>query len=56
MMIKNVVVLPGDGVGPEVADAVLMVLARTAKKCDVDLSIDTHLSVSYTHLTLPTKA
>ena len=38
-----ITVLPGDGIGPEVAEAGVAVLERVATD-----------SVSYTHLTLPT--
>ncbi|MEM9495908.1 MAG: 3-isopropylmalate dehydrogenase [Pseudomonadota bacterium] len=41
-MAAKVVFLPGDGVGPEVADAALMVLTRAAAKFDVALEIEHH--------------
>jgi 3-isopropylmalate dehydrogenase len=42
-MKANVVVLPGDGVGPEVVNAALSVLATVCDAVDAQISIDVHL-------------
>jgi 3-isopropylmalate dehydrogenase len=39
----NVVVLPGDGIGPEVVNAALSVLAAVCTVADAEVSIDVHL-------------
>jgi 3-isopropylmalate dehydrogenase len=39
----NIVVLPGDGVGPEVVNAALSVLATVCDAADAQVSIDVHL-------------
>jgi 3-isopropylmalate dehydrogenase len=39
----NVVVLPGDGIGPEVINAALSVLAAVCTAADAEVSIDVHL-------------
>ena len=42
-MTAKIVFLPGDGVGPEVADAALLVMARAAKRFEIDLDIEHHV-------------
>ena len=42
-MKANVVVLPGDGVGPEVVNAALRVLATVCDAVDARVSIDVHV-------------
>ena len=39
----NIVVLPGDGVGPEVVNAALSVLATVCDAADAQVSVDVHL-------------
>jgi 3-isopropylmalate dehydrogenase len=39
----NIVVLPGDGIGPEVVNAALSVLAAVCTAADAEVSIDVHL-------------
>ena len=39
----NVVVLPGDGIGPEVINAALSVLAGVCTAADAEISIDVHV-------------
>ena len=42
-MKANIVVLPGDGVGPEVVNAALSVLATVCDAADAQVSVDVHL-------------
>ena len=37
----KIALLPGDGIGPEVLDAAVMVLHETASACDFDLRFET---------------
>ena len=39
----NIVVLPGDGIGPEVVNAALSVLAAVCTAADAEVTIDVHL-------------
>jgi 3-isopropylmalate dehydrogenase len=41
-MSKNIVVLPGDGVGPEVTEAAIQVLVTVAEKFDFSLTFESH--------------
>ncbi|MDX1494176.1 MAG: isocitrate/isopropylmalate family dehydrogenase, partial [Longimicrobiales bacterium] len=38
----HVVVLPGDGVGPDVSEAALVVLRAVAERYDHELQVDEH--------------
>ena len=71
---KKILLLPGDGIGPEVVGETKKIINWFNKKKSLDFKIDQDLiggasidkhgmpitdevfSVSYTHLTLPTKA
>ena len=42
-MSVRIVVLPGDGIGPEVTDAAISVLEVAARRCGLDLALERHL-------------
>ena len=53
---KKLLVLPGDGIGPEVMEQVLRVVDWFGDNRAVGFDVKQDLvAVSYTHLTLPTK-
>jgi 3-isopropylmalate dehydrogenase len=43
ILMANIVVLPGDGIGPEVINAALSVLAAVCTAADAEVNIDVHL-------------
>ena len=66
---RKILLLPGDGIGPEVINEVEKIIKWFNAKKSLDFEIDkdlvggaayekngTPITVSYTHLTLPTKA
>ena len=66
-MNKKILILPGDGIGPEVTSSTVEILKFIEDLYSLDLDIGIHdiggaaydktgYPVSYTHLTLPTKA
>ncbi|PIE17113.1 MAG: 3-isopropylmalate dehydrogenase, partial [Proteobacteria bacterium] len=42
-MTSRIVLLPGDGIGPEVTEAAQRVLVEVASRCDLSLSLSTEL-------------
>ena len=60
-MNKRILILPGDGIGPEVTSSAVEILKFIEDLFSLDLDIEIHDiggaaydTVSYTHLTLPT--
>ena len=55
MAVGSLLILPGDGIGPEVMDEVCRIIEWFEKKLDIEFEKKfDHVAVSYTHLTLPT--
>ena len=56
---KKITVFKGDGIGPEITDAVLKILEAAKAPLEYEVfrvGLDEYEAVSYTHLTLPTNS
>ena len=55
-MVKKAVIMKGDGIGPEVVDSMINILNECNLQSELIHCDAGSEPVSYTHLTLPTKA
>ena len=55
MTLNNILVLPGDNIGPEITSEAVKVINQVKQSFNLDVNVAFGvIAVSYTHLTLPT--